>query len=467
MDPKRRIKTPGVYTQQVRSTSNSIAQVETAIPAFIGYTEKAIKNNADDLHLKPFRIGSLADYTQCFGRSQPEGASITVSIDTSTSPATAEASIEAAQRSKFLMYYSLQAYFANGGGPCYIVSVADYSTGLVSMEDLSKGLEAIKKIDEITLIVFPDSSSLNNSTDYYDLHQEALTLCANLRDRFTVMDVWEDPANPDLTTSVNTLRNSSLGNTTDSLQFGAAYYPRLETSLDFVYDQAQVKVIVDGQKMSLQALKTSNAAHFNLAKAALHHLPLNLPAASAVVGVFAQVDQTEGVWKAPANVNINRVIKPVVSISDQQQEGLNVDPISGKSINAIRSFTGRGPALIWGARTLAGNHTEWRYISVRRMMIMIEESIKKGIQSVVFEPNDANTWATIQSMVENFLQNIWQAGALVGASPREAYFVKVGLGTTMTAQDIQNGRLIVQIGLAVQHPAEFTLLQIIQEMVAP
>ncbi len=464
MDPKRRFTTPGVYIQQVGNTPNSIAQVETAIPTFIGYTETAIKTKADDLNLTPFMIRSLAEYERHFGTAQPEGASITVELDTSVTPATAEATIDESQRSKFLMYYSLQAYFDNGGQTCYIVSVGNYGNDTIAKDDLSKGLKAIQKIDKITLIVFPDSIRLDSANDYYDLHNESLTLCANLRDRFTVMDVWVNPSSPDHTTSIDTLRNSSLGSSTDILQFGAVYYPLLETLMDFVYDPDQVKVDLGGQETTLIALKTSNPTQFNLAKAAIDRLPIILPAASAVVGVYVKVDQQDGVWKAPANININRVIKPIVDIDNQQQEGLNVDPVGGKSINAIRSFKGRGPALIWGARTLAGNDLEWRYVSVRRTFCMVEESIKHGLQSMVFEPNDANTWTTVKNMVENYLTTLWQQGAMAGTTAHEAFFVKVGLGTTMTAQDIQNDRMIVQIGIAIQYPAEFIIIQIVQKM---
>jgi hypothetical protein len=137
---------------------------------------------------------------------------------------------------------------------------------------------------------------------------------------------------------------------------------------------------------------------------------------------------------------------------------LNVDPTSGKSINAIRYFTGKG-VLIWGSRTLAGNDNEWRYVPVRRFFNFAEESIKKGTEWVVFEPNDANTWARVKAMIENFLLKQWRAGALAGAKPEHAFFVKVGLGVTMTALDILEGRMNIEIGMAVVRPAEFIILK--------
>jgi len=158
------------------------------------------------------------------------------------------------------------------------------------------------------------------------------------------------------------------------------------------------------------------------------------------------------------------VIRPQYLVTHQQQEGLNVDAKDGKSINVIRKFEGRGPAIVWGARTLAGNDNEWRYISVRRFFNMVEESTKNATEQFVFEPNDRNTWIRVKSMVENYLTQQWKSGALMGTTTREAFFVKVGLGETMTEQDIWEGRMIVEIGLAVVRPAEFIVLRFMHKM---
>ena len=183
-----------------------------------------------------------------------------------------------------------------------------------------------------------------------------------------------------------------------------------------------------------------------------------LPPSGAVVGIYARVDNARGVWKAPANESINSVNGPSVQITSSYQERLNVDAVAGKSINAIRAFTGKG-TLVWGARTLAGNDNEWRYVSVRRFFIMVEESAKKATESFVFEPNDANSWIKIQGMLENYLTTLWRAGALQGAKPEHAFYVAVGLGKTMTSLDILEGRLIIEIGMAVVRPAEFIILR--------
>lgn len=188
-----------------------------------------------------------------------------------------------------------------------------------------------------------------------------------------------------------------------------------------------------------------------------------LPPSGAVAGVYARVDNARGVWKAPANESLNSVSGPSVLISADEQSNLNVDAVAGKSINAIRAFTGKG-TLVWGARTLMGNDNEWRYVSVRRFFNMVEESCKKSTEPFVFEPNDANTWVKVQGMIENFLTVLWRQGALQGAKPEHAFYVAVGLGKTMTALDILEGRMIVEIGMAVVRPAEFIILQFSHKM---
>ncbi|MBP5996419.1 MAG: phage tail sheath subtilisin-like domain-containing protein [Azonexus sp.] len=182
------------------------------------------------------------------------------------------------------------------------------------------------------------------------------------------------------------------------------------------------------------------------------------PPSGAIAGIYALVDSQRGVWKAPANVSLNGVIAPAASFTTSETDALNVDATGGKSINAIRAFVGKG-TLVWGARTLAGNDNEWRYVSVRRFFNMVEESIKKSTYWAVFEPNDANTWVKVRGMIENYLTQKWREGALAGATTKDAFFVRCGLGVTMNAQDILEGRMNVEIGMAVVRPAEFIILK--------
>ena len=187
-----------------------------------------------------------------------------------------------------------------------------------------------------------------------------------------------------------------------------------------------------------------------------------LPPSAAMAGIYTMVDNTKGVWKAPANVSVNSVISPAVNITSEDQEDLNV-PLSGKAVNAIRSFVGEG-IKVWGARTLDGNSLDWRYINVRRTMIMLEESVKNATRAYVFDPNVAGTWVNIKSMIQNFLNGIWKRGGLAGATPDDAFSVHVGLGETMTPEDILEGILRVTVLVAIVRPAEFIEITFQQQM---
>ena len=189
-----------------------------------------------------------------------------------------------------------------------------------------------------------------------------------------------------------------------------------------------------------------------------------LPAAPAMAGLYTRTDRARGVWIAPANQNLNSVISPAIKITHDDQESLNVDALSGKSINAKRAFKGRGSAIVWGARTLAGNSVEWRYINVRRLFILIEQSIKNASFAVVFRPNVPITWAVVKGMINNFLTGLWRQGALVGGSPGEAFTVECGLGATMSQEDINEGIMRIRVRAAASRPAEFIVITFEQKM---
>ena len=640
-------KTPGVYVEEISKFPPSVAQVETAIPAFIGYTEKAIEKGESVTNV-PTRITSMLEYETYFGGAKPE-STITVTINDTLVNGALERSIKANQPSApspYKMYYSLQMYFANGGGPCYIVSVNDYDQpgpDSVEFTALSDGLDLLEKEDEPTLIVFPDATALSE-VDFYSLYQNALLQCNDMQDRFTIIDTHTSDDTED---AAEVLRDRiSLGK--DYLKYGAAYFPFLETILDYNYNENQVTIshasegstALDGDLATAQAaavaitqfqtdsgvqntaivdadadfqallaadamlqanrdivtaaiqalldtltavqttggtavtaannaaaaadespgiaLDATNAAAalntpltdggaalptlianlqqhiddinnaanataaWNASTAAVadsgtaagvvqalialidpaitdaiiaaqgvdlngnldtmtldaieavdntaYHairteiaaMPITLPPSSAMAGIYARVDSDRGVWKAPANVGVNYAVKPKLKVTHDQQRDLNVHT-TGKSINAIRAFTGKG-ILVWGARTLAGNDNEWRYVPVRRFFNMVEESVEKASEQFVFEPNDANTWVKIRAMIENFLTLQWRAGALAGAKPDQAFYVRVGLGETMTAEDILNGVMNIEIGMAAVRPAEFIILKFSHKM---
>ena len=461
--------TPGVYVEEISKFPPSVSEVPSAIPAFVGYTARAIAVAPNDLHLVPKKISSFADYQQYFG--EPESETIEVAV--SKSPGgTYNADSITPPKSAYLLYYSLKLYFDNGGGPCYIVSLG-VPPVVYSKSDVLAGLDTLRQIDEVTLIVIAEAVKLNYS-DYAQVAQAQIQQCSDLRDRFAILDVWCGDLKPDAQVEVssNPSRRQAVVDANRAawvgdLKYAAAYYPFLKTSYNYFVKQGQsdsnVLVLYGGSKQNLNFYQSSDPVLYSCVLNALKTQYLTLPPSGAVAGIYCSVDSTRGVWKAPANVALKNATAPAVAIDDRGQEGLNEDSSAGKSINVIRSFAGKG-VLIWGSRTLAGNDNEWRYVPVRRFFIMVEESVKKSTQWVVFEPNDANTWVKVRAMIENYLTQKWKEGALQGVKSAEAFFVKCGLGTTMTAQDILEGRLIVEIGLAAVRPAEFIILRFSQKM---
>ena len=528
-------RTPGVYVEEISTLPPSVAEVATAIPAFIGYTEKT--------DIPPTRISSMIEYKERYGGPPDAGFEVTVTDDAFTS-------LERKAAQQPLLYYSLRLYFDNGGGPCYIVSVGDYAA-TPSLDNFKVGLDALKEEDEPTLIVMPDATRLLSAADFYLAGSAALDHCGAMKDRFAILDL--DVKNDVGAGAFRTALSS------DYLDYGAAYTPYLNTALTYAYDEAAVTVtglsaeagdttfegafggitvsytgastdtpsvvieagtsggvvafatgagpkltitlnsgsaravsslteawsgtmagfdlaktgdatVADALETSLTAttppldtLKTGNTALHAQINTALGAVRVTLPPSPAMAGIYARVDRERGVWKAPANVAVSSVISLTQTITDQDQDNLNIDATGGKSINAIRSFTGRG-TLVWGARTLAGNDNEWRYVPVRRLFIMIEESTQKATAFAVFEPNDAGTWLKVKAMIESYLYGLWQQGALAGPTPEAAYFVNVGLGKTMTSQDVLEGRMIVEIGIAAVRPAEFIILRFSHKM---
>ncbi|XXX81617.1 phage tail sheath C-terminal domain-containing protein [Sorangium sp. So ce134] len=462
-------RTPDVYVEEIPVFPPSVAEVGTAIPAFIGYTEKAAQNQADDLVLKPTKIYSLKDYEALFGL--PKADTIAISIATAgAAPGSYRVTSFTEPTTAYLLYYAVKMFFDNGGAQCYIVSVGTYQTAPAitltgdsgtapaTAYGLQDGLDALKLEDEPTLIVIPEAVRLSE-TDYPTLAQAVLQQCGGLRDRFAIFDLHGGGGA--LTETQLLTQRGYFG--TAHLKYGAVYYPFVKTAFNHHVAETEtasnVQVTIGSTAaVDLVSLKATDTAAYNFVKAELAKHFVVMPPSGAVAGVYAATDSARGVWKAPANVSLAGVIEPVVKLDNLRQEGLNVDATTGKSINALRAFAGKG-TLVWGARTLAGNDNEWRYIPVRRFFNMVEESIKKSTSWAVFESNDANTWVKVRGMIESYLIDKWREGALAGATPKDALFVKCGLGTTMNAQDILEGRMNVEIGMAVVRPAEFIILK--------
>jgi uncharacterized protein len=475
---------PGVYIVEKDVFSNSIEGIATSIPVFIGYTQQAAINGKAALN-QAIQIASMNEYEDYFGK----GLTTTCTIAPQSEPKNCDFvangvgyNIELTANTVYNLYKSLQLFYANGGGTCYVVSVGGYDAP-ISATNILNGLNAANNIIGPTMLVVPDAVLLPNANDFATVCNAMLNQCATLQSLIAIVDVYDgtSPFAPDGT-------NPAIINfwqlvDTANLSYGAAYFPFLNTTINTAsnisYTQflntdllaqilapqlsepfAQLQSQYDTAQLS-QYLQNTVPIYQQMVNILLTKINV-LPPSAAMAGVYTATDNNKGVWNAPANVSLASVANPAVPINDAQQGTINV-PLNGMAINAIRNFVGRG-AVVWGARTLDGNSNDWRYISVRRTIIYIEQSIKLALQQYVFAANDSITWANVNAAISNFLTGLWQQGGLLGDKASDAYTVQVGLGSTMTGQDILNGYMIVNVTLCLIHPAEFIELTFTQTM---
>lgn len=501
-------RTPGVYIVEKSSLPNSVVPVASSVPAFIGYTERAGQAGGEDLSAQAVRVGSLLEFEQFFGGPAlatfcflPEGDHRLPQSEPFVPPATVIKGPSGApyhlapSSTPYQFYRAIKWFFLNGGGNCHVISVGSYDAP-ITLADLQGGIQTLETRDagdDITLLVIPEAVLLP-PPDCHVLQAEMVRHCGEKkRNRMAILDIPGGFAENARNQCIDHFRQNLSG----PLSYAAAYYPWLNTSLinraevslsNLTPDSdehlvsvlledvkarsyspaheealfAKIHKLADRQSLPAseiqqlhQSLITGSPFYQRLLQSLLEHVNL-LPPAAAMAGIYTRVDKSRGVWKAPANLNLAGVVRPAVSISRSAQADLN-SPASGKAINAIREFSGRG-TLVWGARTLGANHPDWRYINVRRTVLLFEESIRQALNAFVFEPNSASTWAAIEGMINQFLTNQWQMGGLAGSRPSEAFGVNVGLGKTMTADDIREGRLRLQALVALVRPAEFLVL---------
>lgn len=554
-------KTPGVYIKEQDAFGSSVVAVPTAVPAFIGYTQRAdIDGNSQTM--KAVKIRTFPEFREVFGGGP--GTEFDINIDgdgvMNLNPI----------KDKYFMYSGVNGFYANGGGQMYVVSIGVYGDEIDS-EKMLQAIDLLTRESEPTLLVCPDAVLLDKD-DCYTVYKTMLQHCGiKMKSRFAILDVYNGFNEKSMDNDVQDFREGIGSN---ALAFGAGYYPWVQTTLtpasavdyrriadkdkligilmESVKDAmgaggggaanpklADAMKLINSLKDDLSNLddvgkklaaldkgftkpKDKDAAKIKAAftakandlysaantppdpntpegrklaqiEAAINRIKdpnddptavhsvvaslapiyktilknvresLNLvPPSGIMAGVYSLVDNTEGVHKAPANVSLNSVVKPSVNINSDDQEDLN-SPLSGKAINAIRSFVGKG-VLVWGARTLDANSQDWRYIPVRRTMIMIQQSIKNAVEAYVFEPNVSRTWLKLKTSIENFLGDVWKNGSLAGASPTQAYEVNVGLGSTMTPNDILEGIMRISVKCAITRPAEFIEITFEQKM---
>ncbi|MBZ5558139.1 MAG: phage tail sheath subtilisin-like domain-containing protein [Acidobacteriia bacterium] len=304
----------------------------------------------------------------------------------------------------------------SGGHDGVVASAADLAGEDADPDDpliKATGLAALGEIDDIAIVALPDAGALGDLDESHTAVDSLITHAETLRYRIAVVDA--PPGS-----SMTQIRN--FRGQFDS-SYAALYHPWIE--------------ILDPTERPAQGAPPQR---------------LVLPPSGFVTGIYARTDIRRGVFKAPANEIVRGLTKFEANINKPRQDVLNPE-----GINALRFFEGRGNR-VWGARTMSSD-PEWKYVNVRRLFIFLEHSIDKGTQWAVFEPNNERLWANIRSTIEDFLLVQWKSGALLGSKPEEAFFVRCDR-TTMTQNDLDNGRLICLIGVAPTYPAEFVIFRI-------
>ena len=386
---------PGVFVEEVRHGRGTIDSASTSTTALVGPTRKGPLQT-------PTAVRSFAEYQATFGPAERES----------------------------LVSMAAWQYFSNGGRVAVVVSTARTGShadagiaavDLVGRKSDETGIFALgnppSNIPPPNILVMPDTAALA-IREHASAVKTALAFCEERRVFFIV-----DPPAPrskrraleqvlDWAKRSGAIRHANAG----------VYFPRIECA-----DPS-------GKSGTMMT-----------------------PPSGAIAGIYARTDLRDGVWKAPAGTAARLLGANDVEIA---LTDVQIGELHGASINSIRPFSPRG-VLAWGARTFVGETTnqQWKYVNVRRLLLFIEESLDDGLRWSVFEPNGESLWAQIRLSVSSFLNHLWQAGALIGPSVKEAYFVKCGRDT-MSQTDINDGRVILLIGVAPTRPAEFVILRI-------
>lgn len=315
--------------------------------------------------------------------------------------------------------HGVYGFFQNGGGRCYVVN-SGHERALAGDAKGRKGLDLLEAVDEVAIVAAP---GLTDAASYDAL----LSHCEKLRDRVAILDGPGRAASVQELTQVATVQRpddeahapaGGLRPRQSDGGYGAFYYPWIT-----IQDPFNPGKVID----------VAPSGH--------------------MAGIYARTDALRGVHKAPANELIRGALGVAMRITHQEQETLNPN-----GVNCIRFFQNEG-IRVWGARTVAASSSEWRYVNVRRLFNMIEESIARSTRWVVFEPNDTSLWKAIRRDVGAFLMLIWRQGALMGRTPEQAFFVKCDEETN-PREVIDAGQVVILVGIAPVKPAEFVIFRI-------
>lgn len=394
---------PGVsYTETLLTQTSNDDPV--TMPLFIGYTSTDMEVVTQETTMQPVSVGSLTQAISYFGQ-------------------------------RGTLAYSLRHFFENGGLHCYVLSLGsgkeepiDRLKDLIAALQAPLMLETLLADDQTGLVLVPELSELNDVLSFsfptederqdieefditslwYQGWQALLMLCHQGQQRFALLELPEDPKD-----AVALLQQSFSA---DLCQNGAAWWPRLETNYQ---DEASSYIVLSP-----------------------------LPAIAAVIQSNAN---DKGIWKAPANISLEKTLRPTRNILTSQ----TLLDSQGISCNLIRSFVGKGVRL-WGCRTLINDEdSSWRYIQTRLLVNSIEHYLSKLARSYLYEPNNALTWVKLKGQVWTWLRQQWLLGAFFGTVEEDAFSLSIGLDETMSEDDIRNGKMVLQINLALLAPAEF------------
>jgi phage tail sheath protein FI len=409
---------PGVYVEEVPSAIRPIAGVGTSTAGFIGQVAEDVatplRPGVDPLRApKADEVGAggklkdgvdlhktRASHPDDFFALAPAATPQLV-----TSWESFRNGFGDLQDGNRVLGQAVYGFFNNGGTRCWVTRYASAQSRPLALRDAREGLDAFKAIDEIALVAIPGATGDEVQTAILD-HCES----PFLQDRFAILDGRQ----------TTTLTKAGIQGEVRDSSYGAIYYPWIDV----------------GDK------DAAGAAAY-------------VPPSGHVAGIYARVDAERGVHKAPANEVIRGALGVQALLSREDQAGLNPD-----DINVIRKFDGN--ITVWGAHTLAGKeNAEWRYVNVRRLFNFMRESIDDGTKWVVFEPNSPDLWSKIRRNVGAFLTTVWSSGALFGATPEQAFYVRCD-ETTNPAEVRDLGQVVTEIGVAVVKPAEFVVFRISQ-----
>lgn len=485
---------PGVYVEEVSSGSKPISSVSTAIAGIVGNTYGGTAKT-------PIFISSFKEYETAFGPVTDSGDGVGNYV---------------------------QAFYNNGGGSAYVVSANVVKKASALLKNGEKDLLKIeaagfgKENAAVTVIFYtetPEGGAAQvmvkvGDTDAVQLDDTAgiRGLAASLNQILAEDDLTATLLTNDLDDFISFLPDDAVDTTArlivsggadsigDTIPAGAVASPKTQAFTDCLdlLENIDIVTMLMLPEVALDSTLTSNPVYaaaiaqcerlmdrmvfidppssteldancaipMNSSYAVLYYPWVNISASVSVApsafaaGMWSKIDQRRGVWKAPAGLEtgLTSVNSFQYDVNNAQQANLNP-----KGINVLRKAG--GTPVVWGARTLSSeSNPEWRYIPVRRTFIMVEKSLQEGIQWAVFEPNCQNLWQALKLNIASYLNGLWRAGAFQGKTADQAFFVRCGLDVTMTQAEIEQGKVIIEVGFAPLKPAEFVIIKIQQKV---